>query len=75
MGTFASLSKAMAEDDPDKLKGPGGLTMRQIHEQVQKSVARDREAQKMRNQLAQKPSRWQRAFSFLLRYVQDRKRG
>jgi hypothetical protein len=65
----------MAEDDPDKVKGPGGLTMRQIHEQVQKSVARDREAQKMRNQLAQKPSRWQRAFSFMFRYVWDRKRG
>jgi hypothetical protein len=69
----------MAEDDPDQLKGPGGLTMRELHEQVQKSVARDKrtsgEAQKMRNQLAQKPSRWRRAFSFLLRYVQDRKRG
>src|SRR5438093_13263017 len=36
----------MAENDPDKLKGPGGLTLRQIHEQVRKSVARDREAQK-----------------------------
>jgi len=39
----------MAENDPDKLKGPGGLTLRQIHEQVRKSVARDREAQKMKN--------------------------
>jgi len=29
------------EPDPDKLKGPGGLTLRQIHEQVQKSVERD----------------------------------
>ena len=57
-----------------QLKGPGGLTMRELHEQVQKSVARDREAQTTRNPLAQKPSRWQRAFSFLLRYVQDRKR-
>jgi len=35
----------MAENDPDKLKGPGGLTLRQIHQQVQKSVARDKEAQ------------------------------
>jgi len=50
----------MAENDPDKLKGPGGMTLRQVHEQVRKSVARDREAQKMRNALAQKPSRWQR---------------
>jgi len=30
----------MAENDPDKLKGPGGLTLRQVHEQVRKSVAR-----------------------------------
>jgi len=55
----------MAENDPDKLKGPGGLTLRQVHEQVQKSVKRDHEAQKMKNQLAQKPNRWQR----LVRYV------
>ena len=61
----------MAENDPDKLKGPGGLTLRQIHEQVQKSVQRDREAQKMRNPLAQKQNRWQR----FVRYVWDRKRG
>ena len=53
----------MAENDPDQLKGPGGLTLRQVHEQVQKSVQRDREAQKMKNQLAQKPNRWQRGHS------------
>jgi hypothetical protein len=50
----------MAENDPDKLKGPGGLTLRQVHEQVRKSAARDREAQKMKNPLAQKAGRWQR---------------
>jgi len=50
----------MAQDDPDELKGPGGLTLRQVHEQVRKSVERDREAQKMRNELAQKPSIWRR---------------
>jgi len=61
----------MAENDPDKLKGPGGLTLRQIHEQVHKSVQRDREAQRMRNPLAQKQNRWQR----FVRYVWDRKRG
>jgi hypothetical protein len=55
----------MAENDPDKLKGPGGLTLRQIHEQVRNSVARDKEAQKMKNPLAQKQNRWQR----LVRYV------
>src|SRR6266436_6381749 len=32
----------MAENDPDRLKGPGGLTLREIHEQVRKSVERDR---------------------------------
>ena len=61
----------MTENDPDKLKGPGGLTLRQIHQQVQKSAARDEEAQKMKNQRAQKPSRWQR----FVRYVRDKKRG
>jgi len=62
----------MAENDPDKLKGRGGLTLRQIHEQVRKSAARDREAElKTRNALAQKPSRWQR----FVRYVWDKKRG
>jgi hypothetical protein len=58
----------MPTDDPDKLKGPGGLTMRQIHEQVKKSVERDRDAQKMRNPLARGESRWQR----VVRYVWGR---
>jgi hypothetical protein len=61
----------MAQDDPDQLKGPGGLTLRQVHEQARRSVERDREAQKMKNPLAHKPSRWQR----FVRYVWDRKRG
>lgn len=60
----------MAENDPSKTKGPGGLTMKQLHEQVRKSAARDRESQKMKNQLAQKPSRWQR----VVRYLWDKKR-
>ena len=50
----------MAENDPGKVKGPGGLTLRQVHEQVQKSLERDRQAQKMSNALAHKPSRWRR---------------
>ena len=58
----------MATDDPDQLKGPGGLTLRQIHEQVKKSVKRDHDAQKMRNSLAQPQSRWQR----VVRYVWGR---
>jgi hypothetical protein len=59
-------------DDPDKLKGPGGLTMRQVHEQVKKSAERDRQtAVKTRNALAQKANRWQR----FVRYVWDRPQG
>jgi hypothetical protein len=46
--------------DPDTLKGPSGLTMRQLFEQVQKSAARDREAQIPNNTLAQPQNRWKR---------------
>jgi hypothetical protein len=60
----------MTDDDPDRLKGPGGLTLRQVHEQVRQSVERDREAQKMRSELARKRSWWQR----FVRYLRDRKR-
>ncbi len=60
----------MNPDDPDKLKGPGGLTLRQIHEQVKKSVTLDKQAAKTQNKLAQKQSRWQR----VVRYVWDRKK-
>ncbi|WP_341316599.1 hypothetical protein WN982_35145 [Paraburkholderia sp. IMGN_8] len=56
------------DSDPDKLKGPSGLTMREIHEQVQKSVERDREAQAARRSLAPPQSRWQR----WVRYVWGR---
>ncbi|MGF6933666.1 hypothetical protein OKW41_002805 [Paraburkholderia sp. UCT70] len=54
--------------DSDELKGPGGLTLRQIHEQVQKSVERDREEQAKRNNTAAQQSRWQR----WVRYVWGR---
>jgi hypothetical protein len=57
--------------DPDQLKGPGGLTLRQIHEQTKKSVARDRDSAKTRNALAQKENRWQR----FVRFVWDKNRG
>ena len=60
----------MADYDPDKLKGPGGLTLRQIHEQVKRSAERDRQAQVTQNKPAQPPSRWQR----FVRYAWDRKR-
>lgn len=58
-------------DDPDKLKGPGGLTMREIFEQVQRARARDRISEKARNSLVQKQNRWQR----FVRFVWDKKKG
>ena len=61
----------MPEDDPDKLKGPGGLSLRKAHEQVKRSMERDREAAiKTRNALAQKANRWQR----FVRYVWDKRK-
>ncbi len=57
--------------DPDKLKGPGGLTMRELHELVKKSHARDQLAGKQHNKLAQPQNRWQR----FVRYVWDKKKG
>ena len=61
----------MADDDPDKLQGPGGMTLRQIHEQVKRSAERDREAQATQHKPAQPQSRWQR----FVRYFRDRKRA
>ncbi|MBI2296537.1 MAG: hypothetical protein HYU76_11045 [Betaproteobacteria bacterium] len=46
--------------DPGKLKGPGGMTMRELHELVKKSHARDQAGGKQHNKLAQPQSRWQR---------------
>ena len=60
----------MTESDPDKLKGPGGLTLRQIHAQVKRSAARDRQA-RAQNKPAQKFNRWQR----FVRYVWDKNKG
>ena len=57
--------------DPDTLKGPGGMSMRQLHELVKRSAERDRASGKTLNKLAQKPGRWQR----FVRYVWDKKRG
>jgi len=56
------------DTDPDKLQGPGGLTLRQIHEQVQKSVERDRQEQASREAMTMPRSRWQR----WVRYVWGR---
>jgi hypothetical protein len=44
--------------DPDKLKGPGGMSMRELHELVKQSAARDRAAGKAANKLAQQSNRW-----------------
>ena len=60
----------MPNEDPDKLKGPGGMTLRQIHQQVKRSAERDRQAQVTQNKPAQPQSRWQR----FVRYAWDRKR-
>jgi hypothetical protein len=54
--------------DQDEPKGPGGLTLRQIHEQVRKSVERDREEQAKHSATAAQQSRWQR----WVRYVWGR---
>lgn len=62
----------MAESfDPDQIKGPGGLTLRQIHEQVKRSADRDRAAAKPANALVAKQNRWQR----FVRFVWDKNRG
>ena len=57
--------------DPAEAKGPGGLTMRQLHELVKKSHQRDQAADRTQNKLAQRQNRWQR----LVRYVWDKNRG
>ena len=51
--------------------GPGGLTMRELHELVKKGHARDQAAGKQHNKLAQPQNRWQR----FVRYVWDKNRG
>lgn len=56
--------------DPEKIKGPGGLNMRELHELVKKSHARDQSG-RAPNALKQPQSRWQR----LARYVWDKKKG
>jgi hypothetical protein len=65
--------------DSDKLKGssaelrtgPGGMSMRELHELVKRSHLRDQAGGKARNKFAQPQSRWQR----LVRYVWDKKKG
>lgn len=56
--------------DPESIQGPGGLNMKQLHELVKKSHARD-QTSRTPNPLKQAQNRWQR----LARYVWDKKRG
>ncbi len=56
--------------DPEKIKGPGGLNMRELHALVKQSHARD-QAGRTPDKLRQPQNRWQR----LVRYVWDKKRG
>ena len=58
----------MEESDPDKLKGPGGLTLRQIHDQVKLSTARDQQDHTL-NKSAQSVGAWQR----LVRYFRNKR--
>jgi len=57
--------------DPDKLRGPGGMTMRELHKLVKRSAERDRRAGKPQDKLRQPQNRWQR----FVRYVWDKNRG
>ena len=47
------------------------MNMRELHELVKKSHARDQAAGRQHNKLAQPQNRWQR----LVRYVWDKKKG
>jgi len=63
-------SKQPPRDDAGEARGPGGMTMRELHKQVRRSAERDREsAAKTRNALSEKKSRWQR----FVRYVWDKR--
>jgi hypothetical protein len=57
--------------DPDRMKGPGGMTMRELHALVKKGHARNSVPGKPHNKLAQPQNRWQR----FVRYVWDKNRG
>jgi len=59
------------EEDRTLRTGPGGMTMRELHELVKKGHARDQAAGRQHNKLAQPQNRWQR----LVRYVWDKNRG
>ncbi|HEU0290748.1 MAG TPA: hypothetical protein VFR39_08360 [Burkholderiales bacterium] len=71
---MATLERRIAmadKTDPNKIKGPGGLNMRELHELVKKSHAQDQASGRQHNKLAQPQNRWQR----FVRYVWDKKKG
>ena len=57
--------------NPERIKGPGGMNMRELHERVKQSYQRDEATSKQHNKLAQPQNRWQR----FVRYVWDKNRG
>ena len=57
--------------DPVRIKGPGGLSMSELHELVKKSHARDQAAGQQPNKLKEPQNRWQR----FVRYTWDKNRG
>jgi hypothetical protein len=56
---------------PERIKGPGGMTMRELHDKVKQSYGRDQSAGRQHNKLSQPQNRWQR----IVRYVWDKKKG
>ena len=71
MADFCPRETMAKKPDPEKIKGPGGMTMRELHERVKQSHQRDQAAGKQYNKLAQPQNRWQRA----IRYIWDKNRG
>jgi hypothetical protein len=57
--------------EPGKIKGPGGLSMSELHELVKKTHARDQPSGKQHNKLREPQNRWQRT----ARYGWDKNRG
>jgi hypothetical protein len=64
----------MKKPDPDELKGSGGLTLRQIHDQVKLSVARD-QADNAQHESRQAVGRWQRLTHYFTHYLWGKDKG
>jgi hypothetical protein len=57
--------------EPGSIKGPGGMSMSELHALVKKSHARDQATSKHSNKLKEPQNRWQR----FVRYTWDKNRG